>query len=77
MATMNISLPEGLRNFVDKRVAESHYSSSSEYVRELIRQDQDRANLRAALLAGRDSPLGSVVDGTFFDGLLYPLIDTK
>lgn len=73
MATMNISLPDGLRNFVDQRVAESHYSSSSEYVRELIRQDQDRSDLRTALLAGRDSPLGSVVTEAFFDELRQSL----
>ena len=40
MSTMNISLPEGLEAFVDEQVAERGYSTSSEYVLELIRRDQ-------------------------------------
>ena len=40
MATMNISLPDELKQFVDEQVAEQSYSSSSEYLRELIRQRQ-------------------------------------
>lgn len=40
MATMNISLPDELKQFVDQQVAEGAYGSSSEYLRELIRQRQ-------------------------------------
>ena len=40
MATMNISLPDELKQFVDQQVAEGAYGSSSEYLRELIRQSQ-------------------------------------
>ena len=52
MSTMNISLPEGLKAFVDERVSKDGYSTSSEYVRELIRADQVRRAERelAALL---------------------------
>ncbi len=42
MSTMNISLPDGLKAFVDERVKKDGYSTSSEYVRELIRADQIR-----------------------------------
>ena len=42
MQTMNISLPEPLKEFVDHQIAEGRYSSVSEYVRELIRQDEKR-----------------------------------
>ena len=42
MPTMNISLPEELKSFVDQRVSASGYSTNSEYIRELIRQDQQR-----------------------------------
>jgi len=42
MSMMNISLPETLKDFVDQQVAEGGYGTSSEYVRELIRKDQDR-----------------------------------
>lgn len=41
MSTMNISLPSALRVFVDEQVARGGYSTSSEYVRELIRRDLD------------------------------------
>ena len=52
---MNISLPEALRSFVDKQVSEGTYSSTSEYLRELIRKDNDRVRLRELLLAGAQS----------------------
>lgn len=42
MQTMNISLPEPLKEFVDDQVGSGRYSSEQEYVRELIRQDQVR-----------------------------------
>jgi antitoxin ParD1/3/4 len=42
MDSMNISLPEPLRRFVEGRVASGRYSSASEYVRELIREDERR-----------------------------------
>lgn len=51
MSTMNISLPNSLKSFVDEQVSERGYGTSSEYVRELIRKDQDRQRLRGVLLA--------------------------
>ena len=41
-ATMNISLPEPLKKFVDSQVKDGGYSGVSDYVRELIRDDQQR-----------------------------------
>lgn len=66
---MNISLPEGLKSFVDEQVNGGSYGTSSEYVRALIRQDQDRQSLRRLLQEGGSSPLGEPVDATYFDGL--------
>jgi antitoxin ParD1/3/4 len=66
MSTMNISLPEGLRAFVDERVAEGGYSTSSEYIRELIRKDLDRQRLRDLLLEGAASPVVGEADDAFF-----------
>jgi len=43
---MNISLPDQLKAFVDEQVGQRGYGTSSEYVRELIRKDQDRLMLR-------------------------------
>jgi antitoxin ParD1/3/4 len=42
MQSMNISLPEPLKEFVDGQIASGRYSSASEYVRELIREDEKR-----------------------------------
>lgn len=61
MSTMNISLPETLRSFVDSQVSEGDYGSSSEYMRELLRKEQDRVRLREMLLDGAASPLSENV----------------
>jgi antitoxin ParD1/3/4 len=69
MTTMNISLPESLKTFVDEQVAGRGYGTSSEYVRELIRRDQDRQRLRGLLLEGASSPMGEPADEAYFAGL--------
>jgi antitoxin ParD1/3/4 len=69
MSTMNISLPESLKTFVDEQVSRGGYGTSSEYVRELIRKDQDRLQLRGLLLAGAASAPSAAADGTYFEGL--------
>ena len=58
MTTMNISLPDVLKEFVDCQVQARGYSTSSEYVRELIRNDQIRQaeqRLAALMLEGLES----------------------
>ncbi|RMX18017.1 type II toxin-antitoxin system ParD family antitoxin [Vandammella animalimorsus] len=69
MRTMNISLPESLKSFVDEQVSQRGYGTSSEYVRELIRRDRDRQQLRGLLLDGAASSPGAPVDGAYFDTL--------
>lgn len=69
MSTMNISLPDTLRSFVDEQVSQRGYGTSSEYVRELIRRDQDRSQLRSMLLAGGASAPGAPADASYFEGL--------
>ena len=64
VGTMNIPLPEELRDFVEEQVKRG-YGTSSEYVRELIRRDQDRLRLRNLLVAGAASPLAAPADGTY------------
>jgi antitoxin ParD1/3/4 len=59
MQTMNISLPDPLKDFVDAQITTGRYSSVSEYVRELIREDEKRKaeeRLAAMLLEGMASP---------------------
>ncbi len=66
---MNVSLPDSLKSFVDEQVTQRGYSTSSEYVRELIRKDQDRRALRALLMEGATSQPGKTVGPGFFEGL--------
>ena len=42
MAQMNISVPDGLKAWVDRQVAEGNYLSLSDYVRDLLRRDKER-----------------------------------
>ena len=68
MSTMNISLPETLRSFVDSQVSEGSYGSSSEYVRELLRKEKDRVRLRELIMAGGASPLNEKpLDAEYFE----------
>jgi antitoxin ParD1/3/4 len=58
MQSMNISLPDPLKQFVDGQIVLGRYSSASEYVRELIRADEKRKaedQLEAKLLEGLNS----------------------
>ena len=66
---MNISLPESLKDFVDDQVSARGYSTSSEYVRELIRKDRDRQRLRGLLLEGAASAPAATADADYFDRL--------
>jgi antitoxin ParD1/3/4 len=69
MGTMNISLPDSLRSYVDHQVLQGGYGTSSEYVRELIRKDQYRSHLRNLLLDGAASAPAEVADEGYFEGL--------
>ena len=69
MSTMNISLPDSLKNFVDEQVAQRGYGTSSEYVRELIRKDADRLHLRGLLLEGAASAPAEPVNAAYFESL--------
>lgn len=69
MTTMNISLSDTLKSFVDEQVAGRGYSTSSEYVRELIRKDQDRQHLRKLLIEGATAPQSDPMDEAYFDTL--------
>lgn len=66
---MNISLPDVLKSFVDEQVNQRGYGTSSEYVRELIRKDQDVQKLRHLLLAGGASTPSKALTPSYFEGL--------
>lgn len=66
MATMNISLPDELKTFIDAQVAEHGYGSTSEYLRDLIRKQRDVEHLRQMLLHGANSGPAKMIDDAFF-----------
>ncbi len=49
MATMNVSLPDAMKDWVEGRAQTGRYSNASDYVRDLIRRDQERAEKIAAM----------------------------
>ncbi len=51
MAIMNISLPAPMKEWVEQQSKDGRYSNASDYVRDLIRQDQERAGKIAAMQA--------------------------
>lgn len=62
MAQMNVSVPEGLKAWAEARVAEGRYSSTSDYIRDLMRRDQEYAAKLAVLQAEIDKGFASGVD---------------
>jgi antitoxin ParD1/3/4 len=53
MSTMNVSLPDAMKDWVDGRVKSGRYANASDYVRDLIRRDQEaREALIHALIEG-------------------------
>lgn len=58
MASLNISLPEALKQYVEGQVASGNWGTPSEYVRELIRHDKERrlGNLEQELIAAAQGP---------------------
>ncbi len=56
MATMNVSLPDPMRAWVETQIESGEYANASDYVRDLIRQDQrERKRLQLALIEAEGS----------------------
>jgi antitoxin ParD1/3/4 len=59
MATMNVSIPDPMKTWVEERTRDGSFSNTSDYVRHLIRRDQERAQavaqLQAAITEGLES----------------------
>jgi antitoxin ParD1/3/4 len=65
MPTMNVSLPENLKDFVESQVRSGDYSSVSEFMRKLVRREQkehEREQLELRILEGLSS--GDVVEAS-------------
>ncbi|MCB1469969.1 MAG: type II toxin-antitoxin system ParD family antitoxin [Rhizobiaceae bacterium] len=71
MATMNVSLPDPMKAWVEAQTKDGRYSNASDYVRDLIRRDQDRQRAVAEIQQIVDEGLASGPPTSFdFDGFL-------
>ena len=61
MATMNVSLPDPMKAWVESQASTGRYANASDYVRDLIRRDQERAGKLAELQRLIDEGLASGV----------------
>jgi len=67
MATMNISLPEPMKAWAEAQAETGRYSNTSDYVRDLIRRDQERTEKIAALQAKIDEGRASGISPRSFE----------
>ena len=65
MATMNVSLPDMMKNWVEDQAQDGRYSNASDYVRHLIRQDQEKRAAIAVLQSAIDEGLDSGASAPF------------
>jgi len=70
MATMNVSLPDPMKDWVEAQAKSGRYSNASDYVRDLIRRDQERADKLAELQELLTEGLESGVSGRTMDDVL-------
>ena len=61
MATMNVSLPDAMKDWVERQTRTGRYGNASDYVRDLIRRDQERSDKIAAMQRWVDEGLESGV----------------
>lgn len=80
MASLNISLPQTLKDYVEEQVLAGGYSTPSEYLRELLRQDQKQKaaeKLKALLLEGLSSGDPVEVTPEFWERKKQELIERR
>jgi len=75
--TMNISLPDNLRAFVDQAVADGGYASVSEYMRELVRKAKAQKEVEGQVREGLESSDLGEFDKTYFKDLKRKLKGPK
>ena len=75
MTSMNISLTEDLKAFIDAQVAEGAYATSSEYVRALVRRERQIAQVQALLDEAERSPLEPPVDEAYWERMRQHIRD--
>ena len=67
MATMNISLPDPMKSWVERQTESGRYGNASDYVRDLIRRDRDRQ--------GKIAYMQTLVDEARVSGLAAETMD--
>jgi antitoxin ParD1/3/4 len=80
MTSLNISLPETLKKFVEEQAEQGGYSTTSEYVRQLLREDQKRLaedHLESLLLAGLKSGKRIEVNEEYWQKLRQRIFDRQ
>ena len=70
MATMNVSLPDPMKEWVEAQARTGRYSNASDYVRDLIRRDQERSGKIAAMQRFVDEGLASGTSDRSMDEIL-------
>ena len=70
MATMNVSLPDAMKDWVESQTRTGRYGNASDYVRDLIRRDQERADKIAAMQRLVDEGLASGISEHSMDEIL-------
>ena len=70
MAQMNVSLPDPMKDWCEAQVRQGRYSTASDYVRDLIRRDQDSQSGVTALQAAIDEGLASGISPRSLDEFL-------
>lgn len=70
MATMNISLPDPMKAWVEEQTKDGRYSNSSDYVRDLIRRDQIKAQKIANMQRLIDEGRASGISDQTFDEII-------
>ncbi|MEM1133593.1 MAG: type II toxin-antitoxin system ParD family antitoxin [Pseudomonadota bacterium] len=75
MTQLNVSIPPALKDWIDSRVAEGRYASASDYIRDIIRRDQDSINaetewLREQIQIGLDSGISDETPETVIENVI-------
>lgn len=75
MGTMNISLPDPMKSWVEEQAKTGRYANTSDYVRDLIRRDRARreaiAEIQAAVDAGLSSGSATSLDRSTFKSRMH------
>ena len=75
MSQLNVSIPPALKSWIDHRIAEGRYSSASDYVRDLVRRDQEAEPddvewVKAMLAEGLASGISDEKPETIIDNII-------